>query len=75
EVKEINKLISKEDLMNELIGAVNSQNKALIDKGIDKVTDKLDKQERAIQELTEEVKQLKNRTILDKIKDFFNSQR
>lgn len=60
EVKEINQLVNKENLLNELIQAVNSQNKQLIDNCIKKVTDKIDEQNNRIEQLTEEVKELNN---------------
>ncbi|MFW5991679.1 MAG: helix-turn-helix domain-containing protein [Halanaerobiaceae bacterium] len=75
EVKEINELVNREDLMNELIEAVNGQNKELIDEEVDNITDKLDRQERAITELTEEVKRMREqrgRGLLKKIKAFLS---
>ena len=74
EVKEINQLVNKEDLLNELVEAVNSQNEQLINESIDKVTDKIEQQNKAIMDLSEQVKELKeqqNKGLLDRIKDLF----
>ena len=74
EVKEINQLVNKEDLMNELIEAVNSQNEKLIKNSMDKVTDKIDQQNKQIQELSQQIKELKeqqNKGLMDRIKNYF----
>jgi len=73
EVKEINELVDSKDFMNELIEAVNSQNKALINGAVENITEeiksqsdkidsqesKMERQDQAIRELTEEVKKLR----------------
>lgn len=56
EVKEINKPVPKETLLNEFIEAVNSKNEALINEVKDNITDKLNRQERAIKEFIEALK-------------------
>jgi len=73
EVKEINQLVNKENLLNELVEAVNSQNKQLINESIEKVTDKIDQQNKAIQELSEQVKELKkqqNKSLWGRVKSW-----
>jgi len=73
EVKEINELVDSKEFMNELIEAVNSQNKALIKDAVENITEeiksqsdkidnqesKMERQDQAIRELTEEVKKLR----------------
>jgi len=74
EVKEINQLVNKEDLLNELVEAVNSQNKQLINESVEKVTDKIDQQNKAIMDLSEQVKELKkkqNKGLWDRVKSCF----
>jgi len=85
EVKEINQLVNKEDLLNELVEAVNSQNKQLINESIEKVTDKIDQQNKAIESLSEQIKDMQeeyqeeiqelkeqqNKSLWNKIKNIF----
>ena len=59
EVVEVEEKISKKDLMNELVEAVYSQNKKLINKSIKKVTDKIDQQNKAIEKLINENENIK----------------
>ncbi|MFW6025556.1 MAG: hypothetical protein ACOCRX_04375 [Candidatus Woesearchaeota archaeon] len=59
DVIEVEEKISKQDLMNELMEGINKQNKKLINESIEKVTDKIDQQNKAIQELMEEMNQIK----------------
>lgn len=78
-IKEVNKPISQEDLMNELVEAVNSQNKELIGKvmeNINQVQEQNTYLKQQIYKLTEEVKKLKKEKnkpgLLDRIKGFLN---
>ena len=74
QVKEVNKPISKDQLMEELIEAINSQNKEVIDEAMEKVSDKLDKQNEAIETLSEEIKEIKreqNKSFWEKVKGLF----
>lgn len=78
EVKEINELVSKEDLMNDLIEAINSQNETVINEAMNSINDTIKQQNEAIEDLSEQVNKLQqqqNRSILDKIKDFFNQDK
>jgi len=59
DVVEVEEKISKKDLMNELVEAVYSQNKKLINKSIKKVTDKIDQQNKAIEKLINENENIK----------------
>ena len=81
EVREQNKLISKEDLINTFKRAINERDDELIEKVSNRVDEKLDHQEKAIDEQREtiktlvneikELKQLQQRSLFDKIKDLF----
>mgnify|MGYP000249887849 CR=1 FL=1 len=82
EVVETTKPVNKEELLK----TIESQNKELIDKAVDNVTNKIDKQNKAIRELSEQVNKLqeqqqkyqnqlqeeKNKSFIDKIKSIFN---
>ena len=70
--------VDKQEVINELIQAVNSQNKALINETMSNISQKIESQEQAIKELTEEVRQLKkqqNKSLLDRIKGLFMSNK
>ena len=74
EAKEINELVSKEELLNELSEALNSHNKALINEAVQTITKKLDKQEQAILAFKNELKEIKEKqeqSFIDKIKNIF----
>ena len=79
EVKEVNKLIDKDQLMNDLVEAINNKNKQIIEESMDKVNstienqqellkkqnNKLEKMEKQLQELY----QHKNKSLWQKIKE------
>ncbi|MCF8002542.1 MAG: helix-turn-helix domain-containing protein [Halanaerobiales bacterium] len=74
EVVEVEENISKEQLIESIQEAVNSQNKQVIQESMEKVTDKIDQQNKAIQQLTEQIKRLKeqqNKSLWDKAKNIF----
>ena len=81
EVVEVEEKITKKDLMNELVEAVNSQNKKLINNSLKKVTDKIDQQNKTIQKLLKENKNIKgelkkirkhqDKSLWNKIKNIF----
>ena len=83
EVKEINQLINKEDLLNELVEAVNEKNNKKINDLSESITNKINQQNEYIKEqnkyienLTEEIKEFKkqqNKGLLDRIKDIFKN--
>jgi excisionase family DNA binding protein len=74
--------INKNELMNELIQALDSQNKELMEKSMDNIDEKLERQNeqikeqnKAINKLTEKVEELKeekNKSFIDKIKGIFS---
>ncbi|MFW6025373.1 MAG: helix-turn-helix domain-containing protein [Candidatus Woesearchaeota archaeon] len=81
EVKEINQLIKKEQLMNELIEAVNSQNKQLIKESMENIDETIKKQNKILEQQSNKLESLEDRlqsiqdqqnnTLFDKIKNFF----
>jgi len=74
--------ISKSELKNELIKAVNSQNRELMEKSMENIDEKLEEQNKQIKEQNkainklseriEELKEEKNKSFIDKIKSIFN---
>lgn len=76
-LEEVNKPVNKDQLMNELVEAIQSHSGQQIDQAMDKVNDTikqqnelLESQQQAINDLSEKVDQL-NKSWLDKLKDKF----
>jgi len=77
-VREVNKPVDKETLINDLIDATESRNKELIDDAVDNINKNINKQNKQMQEqiskLTKKVEQLqqeKEKSFIDKLKDLF----
>ena len=74
EVREVEETIPVEQFRNDILEATESQNRELIDEAVDNITNKIERQEKAIESLTEEIKIMRkqqNKSIFDKVKDFF----
>lgn len=74
EVREIDKPVDKEQLLNEIAEATESRNKKLIDKAVNKINNKIQQQNELIKNLAdrlEEKERKKEETLIDKIKRFF----
>jgi len=81
EVREVNEPVPAETLINRILEASEEQNKALIEKATDSITDKieaqneqLERQQQLIKDLSdklEELNQRQNKTLFDKVKEFF----
>ncbi|MFW5891128.1 MAG: helix-turn-helix domain-containing protein [bacterium] len=68
EVKEINRLIKKKELMNELIEAINSENRQVIEESMDNIDNKLDKQKEQFREQSEHIQ--KQRELIEKQNEY-----
>ena len=62
EVRELNELINKDQLMNELIQAINSQNKEFLGEAIGDINETVEKQNKTIQKQNETIQQ-QNKTL------------
>ena len=85
EVREIDKPVDKEQLVNDLLEATQSQNKELIDEAVSNINENINtqnkqlqeqikQQNKAIEKLTDKVEDLeeeKEKTFIDKIKNIF----
>ena len=78
DVVEVTQPVDVEDLEDTLLKAIDRKNKAVAEEVMDKVENNFKRQNKAIKDLTNkvdelnnEIKQLKDKTIIDKIKDFF----
>jgi len=74
-IRKINKPVSKEEFINELVEATESKNKQLVDKAVNNITDKIEQQNELIKNLSEQVNELqqeKNKSLIEKIKDLFS---
>jgi len=81
EVREVNKPVAAEDLINQLLDKTRQQNKELIDqaaadvkKVITEQSSKIDKQQETISQLSEKLDRIEkrqNKSFIDKIKDYF----
>jgi hypothetical protein len=74
EVRQVNKPVDKEEFINELVEATESRNKQVINKAVDSINKKIEQQNELILELKQEIKQQRkenNKSLVDKIKDFF----
>lgn len=79
-VREVNRPVGKEEFINELVEATESKNKQLIDKAVNNITDKmeaqnkqLEQQNKMIKKLSDQVEKMQQKepNLLDKIKNFF----
>ena len=59
EVREVNKPVPAEDIINRILQATEEQNQALIDEAVNDISDKIDEQNELIKGYNEELKELK----------------
>jgi chromosome segregation ATPase len=59
EVREVNKPVPAEDIINRILEATEEQNQALIDEAVNDISDKIDEQNELIKGYNEELKELK----------------
>ena len=59
EVREVNKPVPAEDIINRILEATKEQNQALIDEAVNDISDKIDEQNELIKGYNEELKELK----------------
>jgi len=74
-IREVSKPVDKKEFINELIEATESRNKQLINNAVDNINKKFEQQNELIMELKQEIEQQRkenNKSLVDKIKDFFN---
>jgi formate dehydrogenase maturation protein FdhE len=74
-VREVSRPVDKKEFINELIEATESRNKQLINNAVDNINKKFEQQNELIMELKQEIEQQRkenNKSLVDKIKDFFN---
>lgn len=81
EVREIDKPVEKDKLINELVEATESRNKKLIDDAVSKVTEQFKEQNEQLQHQNELINKLykkldrvekrQNRSLIDKLKQLF----
>lgn len=84
EVREVNKPVAAEDLINQLLDKTRQQNKELIDqaaadvkKVITEQSSRIDKQQELIKSLSDQVQEMQqrqNKSFIDKVKDFLRNK-
>jgi len=80
-IREVSRPVDKEKFLNELIEATEGRNKQLIDEAVNNITDKIEAQNNQLQQQNEIIKKLsdqveemqqrQNKSLFDKVKDFF----
>ena len=81
EIKEINRLINKEQLMNELVEAIENQNKQLIKQSMENINNTIQKQNEILEkqsnklaimeEKIKEIQQQQSKSLFEKLKVIF----